>query len=62
MTAHLGFEAREVSLTFFPGGGRGPELTTSDPAWRVDRAGAFALFTAAKEGGDASYVGCLELD
>lgn len=61
VTAHLGFEPREVSLAFFPSGAQGPELTASDPAWDVDRAGAFALFTAPKEGGDASYVGCLEL-
>lgn len=56
--AHLGFEPREVSLTYFPGGASGG----TDPAWRVEREGAFSLFAVAKEGGDASYVACLELD
>ena len=63
VTAHLGFEPREVSLAFFPGGESGGRLAGGrNPAWRVERAGAFALFTAPKEGGDASYVGCFELD
>jgi hypothetical protein len=63
VTAHLGFEPREVSLAFFPGGASGGRPAGGrDPRWHVERAGAFALFAAAKEGGDASYVACLELD
>jgi hypothetical protein len=63
VTAHLGFEPREVSLTFFPGGESGGQPSGGrNPSWRVERAGAFALFAAPKEGGDASYVACLELD
>ena len=63
VTAHLGFEPREVSLTLFPGASSEGRLPGGrDPRWRVEREGPFSLFAVAKEGGDASYVACLELD
>ena len=62
VTAHLGFERRELTLTSFPAGKPERITTGGDPVWRVEREGAFSLFAIAKEGGDASYVACFEVD
>lgn len=63
VTAHLGFEPREVTLTSFPAHGQRKLEASRTPSWRVDREGAFSLFTGPEEGGgDASYVGCLRFE
>ena len=67
VTAHLGFEPREVMLTYFsetmPPGSDQQTLTAGrDPEWRIEREGAFSLFAIATQGGDASYVGCVTLE
>jgi hypothetical protein len=68
--AHLGFVPRWVRVTAFPEPSSTPQEldhhrhfpTSDEVVWRVDRAGAFALTAATDgEGGDASYVACVEL-
>lgn len=61
VTAHLGFAPREVTLTWFPAHGQQKLEATRSPSWRVDRQGAFSIFTGPMDrSGDASYVACLE--
>jgi hypothetical protein len=61
---HLGFEPQgDVTLNAF--GGPSPRSRTigsgREGGWTVDDDGAFAIFSAAQAGGDASYVGCFVL-
>lgn len=61
VTAHLGFEPREVTLTSFPAHDQQPLDASREPSWRAEREGAFSLFTGPEDrSGDASYVACLE--
>ena len=64
VTAHLAFTPRKLTLTYFLDGEPTSEpphqrlRATKEPAWRVEREGAFSLSAVADAGGDASYVGC----
>jgi hypothetical protein len=63
LTAHLGFEPREVTLRSFPAHGRQRLEASRDPSWRAEREGAFVLFTGPEDrSGDASYVACLRFE
>jgi hypothetical protein len=59
VTAHFGFEPREVSFSYVSGpGARLPP--SEEPVLRVEFEGAVVLFAAANGGGDASYAACFE--
>lgn len=61
VTAHLGFEPREVTLTLFPANDQKRLEVSRNPSWQADRDGAFSLFTSPEDrGGDARNVACLE--
>jgi hypothetical protein len=51
--AHLGYTPEEASVE-----GADAQLKGRTVSWKIDRTGPFSLFTKAKSGGDASYVGC----